>query len=106
MSKLDYQIKNYMEVCVQDSMKVVLRQINACQCEKCSVDIMAIALNSLPAKYIVTEKGQLYSKIETLRQQFDVDIIAAVTKAAVIVSRAPRHSEGEKEIYKDNNDES
>ena len=93
MSKQQYQIKNYMEVCVQDSMKAVLKQINACQCEKCYADIMAISLNSLPAKYIVTEKGQLYSKIETLRQQFDVDIISAVTKAVVIVSRSPRHSE-------------
>ena len=88
-----YQVKNYMENCVVDSMKMVLKQINACQCDKCSADILAIALNTLPPKYVVTEKGELYSKLATLRQQFDVDIIAAITKAAVIVGRSPRHNE-------------
>jgi len=82
-----------MELCVQDSMKMVLKKIDACQCDMCSSDIMAIALNALPPKYVVTEKGELYSKLSTLRQQFDVDIIAAITKAAVIVGRAPRHDE-------------
>ncbi|MCL2616999.1 MAG: late competence development ComFB family protein [Defluviitaleaceae bacterium] len=86
-----YQINNYMETCVQDIIKSVLKEINSCQCDKCTTDILAIALNSLPPKYVVTRKGELYSKLETLRQQFDVDIIAAITKAAVIVNRSPRH---------------
>ena len=90
-----YQLRNYMENCVQDSLKPVLTAINACQCDQCSADIMAIALNSVPPKYVVTRKGELYSKLSTLRQQFDVDIIAAITKAAVIVGRAPRHDENQ-----------
>ena len=93
MGQTQFMVKNYMEVCVQDMMKLVLTKINACQCEKCSSDIMAIALNSLPPKYVVTQKGELYSKLALLRQQFDVDIIAAITKAAVIVGRAPRHEQ-------------
>lgn len=85
------QIKNYMEEIVYNLMKEVLTDINVCTCEKCLMDIAAIALNDLPPKYIVTEKGELYSKINALRQQFEVDVIAAITKAAVIVKRNPRH---------------
>lgn len=85
------QIKNYMEEAVFSVMKEVLDDINVCTCDKCILDIAAIALNDLPPKYIVSEKGELYSKINTLKQQFDVDIIAAVTKAAVIVKKNPRH---------------
>lgn len=85
------QIKNYMEEIVFNQMKDVLADINVCTCEKCLLDIAAIALNDLPPKYIVTEKGELYSKINTLGQQFEVDVVSAITKAAVLVKRRPRH---------------
>ncbi len=85
------QIKNYMEEIVFGQMKEVLNDINVCTCDKCILDIAAIALNDLPPKYIVTEKGELYSKLNTLSQQFEVDVVAAITKAAVLVKRKPRH---------------
>jgi len=87
----ELNIKNYMEEVVDGLFDDILKDLNVCSCEKCRMDIMAIALNQLPAKYIVTEKGELYSKINTLRQQFEVDVIAAITKAAVLVKRTPRH---------------
>ena len=74
------QLKNYMEEAVFNQMEEVLDGIDVCKCEKCVLDITAIALNSLPTKYIVSEKGELYSKVEALRNQFEVDIIAAITK--------------------------
>ena len=85
------QIKNYMEEIVYNQMKDILVDINMCKCEKCLMDVAAIALNDLPPKYIVTEKGELYSKINALSQQFEVDIITAITKAAILVKRKPRH---------------
>lgn len=85
------QIKNFMEVIVFNLMNEVLPDINVCKCEKCKLDIAAIALDDLPPKYIVTEKGELYSKIDALQQQFEVDVISAITKAAVLVKRNPRH---------------
>lgn len=85
------QIKNYMEEIVYNQMKEILTDINMCKCEKCLMDVAAIALNDLPPKYIVTEKGELYSKINALSQQFEVDVVSAVTKAAILVKRRPRH---------------
>ena len=61
------QIKNYMEEIVFSSIKEVLDDIKVCSCDKCILDIAAIALNELPPKYIVTEKGELYSKVDSLR---------------------------------------
>jgi len=88
----EVRIKNYMEDCVSDMLDSVLEEIHSCTCEKCRYDITAIALNSLPSKYVVTKRGELYTKLASLQQQFDVDIIAAITKAAVIVNRNPRHN--------------
>jgi competence protein ComFB len=80
-----------MEEAVFQRLEEILDDISICQCEKCRMDVAAIALNSLPPKYVVSEKGELYSKVDSLMQQFEVDIIAAITKAAVIVKRNPRH---------------
>lgn len=85
------QVKNFMEEIVFAFINDILNDINVCTCEKCILDIAAIALNDLPPKYIVTKKGELYTKIDSLKQQFEVDVISAITKAAVIVKRRPRH---------------
>ncbi len=85
------QLKNFMEEVVFLVMKDIVKDINVCTCEKCSLDIAAIALNDLPPKYIVSEKGELYSRIDGLRQQFEVDVITSVTKAVAIVKNNPRH---------------
>jgi len=86
-----YQIKNYMEHIVFSQMKDILKDLHVCTCDKCVYDIAAIALNELPSKYIVSERGELYSKVERLMQQFEVDVMAAITKAAELVKKSPRH---------------
>jgi competence protein ComFB len=91
----EVRIKNYMEDLVSDMLEQVLKDITVCKCDKCKYDITAIALNSLPPKYVVTRKGELYTKLASLAQQSDVDIISAITKASVIVSRNPRHQNAE-----------
>lgn len=93
MGSENIHIKNYMEEIVGIFIDDVLRDLNVCRCKKCMMDISAMALNQLPPRYIVTEKGELYSKINTLKQQFEVDVIAAIARAAVLVKRSPRHDE-------------
>ncbi|WP_058485246.1 late competence development ComFB family protein [Defluviitalea phaphyphila] len=90
------EIKNYMEDLVFLQIDNVIKELKVCDCHKCKMDIAAIALNSLKPHYIVTQKGRLYTKLNTLQQQFDVDILSALIKAAIIVKRNPRHEEYEK----------
>lgn len=89
----DLKMRNYMEDCVSDMMPSVLAQMDICQCERCRMDILANVLNKLPPKYVVTKKGHLYTKLSAIQAQFDVDIIAAITRAATIVGANPRHDE-------------
>jgi competence protein ComFB len=87
------ELKNYMEEAVKDTLDNVLKDLDVCKCEKCKLDIMALTLNSLPSKYYVTEKGELYNKVNELKQQFEVDIISKITKAAYFVNEHKRHGE-------------
>lgn len=91
MNKRSSEILNYMEVLVEEELDNMIEKIGVCKCERCRMDIKALALNSLTPKYVVTDSGKLYTKISLLQQQFDVDVLAAITKAAMIVKENPRH---------------
>ena len=86
-----YKLKNHMEEFVSKKTDEILKLMNICKCEKCRLDIMALALNGLPAKYVVSEQGELYAKLKELEQQFDIDVETAIVKAAVLVGKNPKH---------------
>ena len=85
------EIKNYMQNLVERNLDSIAKSTACCLCDRCRMDIIAIALNSLPSKYIVSEEGEVYAKASALQQQIEVDIIAATVKAVKIVSEKPRH---------------
>ena len=91
LDRANLEIQNYMEACVLDQLENVLNSLNACTCDNCIHDVLAISLNNLPPKYVVTQKGQLYTKINNLKTQFEVDTAAAIAQASAVVSRNPRH---------------
>ncbi len=86
------KLHNLMEKCVADVMDEILVDCgHICTCEKCKLDIMAIALNNLAPKYVVTKEGLLYAKLDRLSQQLDVDLAKEIIKAAEIVKNNPHH---------------
>lgn len=86
-----YSYVNVMEELVEQSYDSVKNTLNCCQCEICRNDIIACALNLLPPKYVVLEKGSVYSKNYILKNRMMSDIMAALVKAAEIVNKNPRH---------------
>lgn len=91
-----YRLKlhNLLEEEVIYTINKIIEDIGCTRsCDKCKLDIAALALNSLPPKYVVTEKGVVYGKIRNMNYQFNTDVTLAVTKAMDIVSKNPHHSE-------------
>ncbi|MDI6604177.1 late competence development ComFB family protein [Aceticella autotrophica] len=86
-------LKNYMEEAVKGMLDNVLKDLDVCKCDRCKLDIMALALNNLPPKYTVTEIGELYLRTNELQQQFEVDIVSAIINAAQYVNKHRRHEE-------------
>ena len=86
------KIKNYMEdVVIHLLYNLVKDRENVCKCEKCLSDIAAIALNRLPPHYVVSEKGEVYSKVLNMSIQFEADVTTAILEAIERVSKSPRH---------------
>jgi len=90
-----YYLKNYMEEVVDSKLDSILNSIEICKCDKCKLDVKAIALNNLPPRYVVTDKGILYSKLNEMEFQFEVNVETEIIKAAVIVGKNHRHQVGE-----------
>ncbi len=80
-----------MEEVVRQKLTELLEEEDVCNCEHCMLDMMAIALNDLPTHYIVTEKGEVYSKVNSLMVQFSADVTTSIIKAIKIVKNNPRH---------------
>lgn len=86
------ELKNYMEDLVMQQLdNLICVNKNVCDCEKCRYDIAAMALTILPARYVVTAKGETYTRIKAQEQQFVVDIITAITAGIDIVKNHPHH---------------
>ncbi|GAW93496.1 late competence development ComFB family protein [Calderihabitans maritimus] len=86
------QLKNRMEERVWQAVDHVLAKMpEICNCERCRYDIAARALNNLPPRYYVSNHGEIYTRTEELNIQPNVDVLAAVTDAALWVAKNPHH---------------
>jgi len=91
------ELHNLMENVVLQRLEEILAKdpVAFCNCAHCRLDVAALALNNLPARYVVTERGEVYASANNLEIQHFVDVVAAVAKALQVVRRKPRHRVGE-----------
>ena len=83
---------NYMEDIVLNMMdKILPQRDDICKCEKCKLDIVALVLNKLPPKYVVTSKGVVYTRLAQLKIQLKADLAKEITQAISIVQDKPQH---------------
>lgn len=83
---------NVMEVLVEERAGKYMEMFGMCQCERCKVDVKALALNSLPSKYVVMAKGEFIPRITVYEGRFSAAIIAQLLRACKLVADSPRHN--------------
>lgn len=62
-----------------------------CTCDRCQSDIIALALNRLPTRYVATEEGNVYIKALFTDQQLNTDIVRELSNAVTTVKESPNH---------------
>ena len=85
-------VHNVMEDVVRDTLLSYKDNMNlTCDCEQCLSDILALALNELPPRYIANSKYSPYVRAShEADHQGATNIIAVIAKAAALVSKSPR----------------
>ncbi|MCM1227026.1 MAG: late competence development ComFB family protein [Clostridium sp.] len=87
---------NAMEEIVKAKIdKLIADTDDCCTCDKCREDMACLALNALPAKYVSTNKGALFSKLSAMVKQNTADIDVACINAINSVKDNPKHDDEE-----------
>ncbi len=88
---MELLIKNVMEDLVEKRMIPIIKQTGCCDCLKCRSDIAAYVLNNIRPKYVVTEKGELYSKSVQFDTGFDTKLMILISEGVMKIKENPRH---------------
>ena len=83
------QLKNYTEDAVKLYLDKWYKESDICQCENCKLDVMALMLNELKPKYVVTDKGALFAQLSDFDLQHRTDFMTAMTLAIKTVREHP-----------------
>ena len=85
------EYRNLMEDIVLQNLDSVMAAGGGCTCDACKSDVVAYTLNHLTPHYVATRQGRLMVKLQSYELQSRADVVAAISEAAVMVSRNPRH---------------
>lgn len=92
MNDGNVKLVNYMEEVVKSVLDEMLSEeayFHVADNDRMRLDVMAYALNRLPPKYVATQRGHVYTRVQELRQQFRTDIVVELTKALQLVMANP-----------------
>ena len=85
--------RNLMEELVDNRLDEYMRSESVCRCERCRADVMALALNNLRPKYIVSVNGEVYSRYDAMKAQLQADVVMTIMNAIAVINKCPRHEE-------------
>jgi len=80
---------NATEITVFEQLNKIVKQGQVCGCERCRLDIAAIALNNLTPNYVVSTEGEV---VKAISPQLKADVQRQLAKAVAMVSDKPHHS--------------
>jgi len=84
-------LKNIVLEIAEDLLPTVMKQLDVEDTAVNRGDILALALNKLPTKYVTSSGGKAYTEmVENYRIQYEIDVLASLTRAAMTVKTKPR----------------
>jgi competence protein ComFB len=86
INKMENTIKYAMEELFKDK-----KHESFCECPRCKLDVLALSLNTLPSKYVVTTRGNAVVNAKLSSDQWRANVVMATYGAMKIVQSNPRH---------------
>ena len=79
-----------VKMMAEGELPYVMRRLGIPDNEMNKADIIALALNSLPAKYVTSPQGKQYAQLSKVYEtQFELDVTAELTRAGLKVLERP-----------------
>ena len=82
---------NIMELLVERKAETYMELFGLCCCDRCKMDVQALALTELPAKYVVMGKNELPLRLSLYEGRMNTAVTAQILRACKVVLAEPRH---------------
>lgn len=86
---------NVMQTLVEDKAGKYIKMFGLCDCNRCRIDVVALALSNLPPKYVVAKPHELIPRLSMYEQKFSVIVVTQVMSACRKVLDRPHHQRKE-----------
>lgn len=83
---------NVIQALVEDKVDKYMKNFHMCDCHRCRTDVIALALTSLPAKYIVVPEHESVPMLSIYESRFGAAVTAQIIAACQKVAEHPRHA--------------
>lgn len=83
---------NVMQALVEEKVDKYIKLFGLCTCPRCKIDVMALALTNLPAKYVVTRENEAIPMLSVYEGRYNAAVISQVMWACKTVMDNPRHN--------------
>lgn len=83
--------RNVMERVVEEKLDEMFKSYDGCKCDRCRTDIMALTLNNLPPRYVASDAGELFTRIQCTQKRCELEVIKQLAASANIVKEFPHH---------------
>lgn len=86
------KLYNALETVVREMLEDRLNSFDfECTCNRCQLDVMAIALNNMAPKYVVKDIGVPFVKAQYMNDQDRANVLRVLTEAVDIVNKNRNH---------------
>jgi len=87
----EYICYNVTQALVEDKADKYIRMFGLCSCNRCRIDVIALALSNLPAKYVVAKPDELIPRLSMYEQKYNAAVVTQVMSACKKVLDRPHH---------------
>ncbi|MEA4933405.1 MAG: late competence development ComFB family protein [Lawsonibacter sp.] len=82
---------NVMHALVEEKVDKYIRLFGLCTCPRCRIDVKALALSNLPAKYVVVGEQERIPMLSVYEGRYNAAVVSQVMWACKKVMYNPRH---------------
>lgn len=82
---------NVMQALVEEQVDKYMQLLGVCTCPRCRVDVVALSLTKLPAKYVVVRKNEEIPMLTVYEGRYHAAVISQIMWACRQVQEYPRH---------------
>ncbi|MEM5780519.1 MAG: late competence development ComFB family protein [Lawsonibacter sp.] len=80
-----------MQALVEEKVDKYIRLFGLCTCPRCRIDVKALTLTSLPAKYVVIGEQERIPMLSVYEGRYNAAVVSQVMWACKKVMDNPRH---------------